>query len=188
LHRLFQICFENGVVPQAWLDSTIQPIYKGKGNKHDPNNYRGITLQSCIAKAFTKIINIRLGDYLERKNLLHDEQNGFRKNRCCQDQISTLYFIIENRRLSKEDTFACFVDFKKAFDSVPRDILWKKLSKIGVNNKILNSIKALYKNIQCSVRINNDLTPPFPMTNGVKQGAHCHPPYSIYSSMISLTI
>ena len=174
-HRLFQICFENGVVPQAWLDSTIQPIYEGKGNKHDPNNYRGITLQSCIAKAFAKIINIRLGDYLERKNLLHDEQNGLRKNRCCQDQISTLYFIIENRKLSKEDTFACFVDFKKAFDSVPRDILWKKLSKIGVNNKILNSIKALYKNIQCSVRINNDLTPPFPMTNGVKQGCPLSP-------------
>jgi len=49
------------------------------------------------------------------------------------------------------------------------------LSKIGVNNKILNSIKALYKNIQCSVRINNDLTPPFPMTNGVKQGCPLSP-------------
>jgi len=61
--------FENGVVPQAWLDRTIQRIYKGKGNKNDPNSYRGITLQSCIAKAFAKIINIRLSDYLERKNL-----------------------------------------------------------------------------------------------------------------------
>ena len=60
--------------------------------------------------------------------------------------VSTLYFIIENRKLSKEDTFAVFVDFKKAFDSVPRDILWKRLSKII--DKILNSIKALYKNIQ----------------------------------------
>ena len=170
LHRLFQNCFENDVVPQAWLDSTIQSIYKGKGNKHHPNSYRRITLQSWIAKAFTKIINIRLGNYLESKNLLHDEQNGFCESRSCQEQISTLYIIIENWKLSKEDTFACFVDFKKAFDSVPKDILWKTMSKISINNKILNSIKALYKNIQCSVRINNHLTPPFPMTNGITQG------------------
>ena len=65
LHRLFQNCFENGVNPQAWLDSTIQPIFKGKGNKQDPNNNGGIKLQSCIAMAFAKIINIRLGDCLE---------------------------------------------------------------------------------------------------------------------------
>ena len=72
LHRLFQKCFETGIVPPAWLNSTIQPIYKGKGDKNDPNNYRGITLQSCIAKAFAKIINSRLSNYLESNSLLHD--------------------------------------------------------------------------------------------------------------------
>ena len=121
LHKLFQRCFETGTVPPAWLSSIIQPIYKGKGNKHDPNNYRKITLQSCVAKVFAKIINNRLCNHLESNNLLCEEQNGFRKGRSCQDHISSLYFLIENRKLSKHDTYACFVDFKKAFDSVPRD-------------------------------------------------------------------
>ena len=143
MHILFQNCFENDVVPQGWLDSTVQSVYKGEGNKHHPNSYRQITLQSCIAKAFEKIINIRLDNYSESKNLLHDEQNGFRESRSCQEQISILYFIIDNWKLTKEDTFASFVDFKKAFDFVPKDILWKTFSKIDINNKILNSIKAL---------------------------------------------
>ena len=113
LHKLFQRCFETGTVPPAWLNSIIQPIYKGKGNEHDPKNYRGITMQSCVAKVFAKIINNRLCNYLESKNLLHEEQNGFRKGCSCQDHISSLYFLIENRKLSKQDTYACFVDFKR---------------------------------------------------------------------------
>ena len=155
LHKLFQRCFETGTVPPAWLNSIIQPIYKGKGNKHDPNNYRGIKLQSCVAKAFAKIINNRLCNYLESKNLLHEEQNGFCKDRSCEDHISSLYFLIENRKLSKQDTYACFVDFTKAFDSVPRDLLWKKLLKAGINSNILTSIKALYRNTNSVVKVNN---------------------------------
>ncbi|MDA8002146.1 MAG: hypothetical protein MPL62_12780 [Alphaproteobacteria bacterium] len=49
LQNLYQTCFKNGVVPQSWLYSTIQPIFKGSGSRQDPNNYRGITLQSCVA-------------------------------------------------------------------------------------------------------------------------------------------
>ena len=175
LHRLFQKCFETGIVPPAWLNSTIQPIYKGKGDKNDPNNYRGITLQSCIAKAFAKIINNRLSNYLESNSLLHDEQNGFRKGRCCQDHISSLYFIIENRKLSKQDTYACFVDFRKAFDSVPRELLWNKLLHIGINNNIHASIKALYTNTRSSIKIDNNLSSPIIIKRGVKQGCPLSP-------------
>ena len=176
LHKLFQKCFETGIVPPAWLNSTIQPIYKGKGDKNDPNNYRGITLQSCIAKAFAKINNNRLSNYLESNSLLHDEQNGFRKGRCCQDHISSLYFIIENtRKLSKQDTYAYFVDFRKAFNSVPRELLWSKLSYLGINNIIHASIKALYTNTRSSIKIDNNLSSPIFIKRGVKQGCPLSP-------------
>ena len=175
LHKLFQRCFETGIVPPAWLNSILQPVFKGKGSKHDPSNYRGITLQSCIAKAFAKVVNNRLGHYLESNNLLHEEQNGFRKGRSCQDHISSLYFIIENRMLKKQDTYACFVDFKKAFDSVPRDLLWKKLLQTGINSKIHNAIKALYTNTSCTIKVNNCLSVPIPFERGVKQGCPLSP-------------
>ena len=137
--------------PPAWLNSILQPIYKGKGNKHNPNYYKGITVQSCIAKAFAKVINNGLGKYIESNNLLHKEQNGFHKGRSCQDHISSLYFIIEKRLMKKQDTYTCFVDFRKAFNSVPRDLLWKKLLQVGINNNVLNAIK-----------VNNNLSLPIP--------------------------
>ena len=132
-------------------------------------------MQSCVAKAFAKIINNRLCNHLETNNLLCEEQNGFRKGRSCQDHISSLYFLIENRKLSKHDTYTCFVDFKKAFDSVSRDMLWKKLLKAGINSNILSSIKALYRNANSVIKINNDLSSPIMINCGVKQGCLLSP-------------
>ena len=135
-------------------------------------------MQSCVAKAFAKIINNRLCNYLESENLLHEEQNGFckglREGHSCQDHISSLYFLIKNRKLSRQDTYACFADFKKAFDSVPRDLLWKKLLKSGINN-IFTSIKALYTNTSSAIKVNNDLSSPIIIHLGVKQGCPLSP-------------
>ena len=181
LHNLFQACFSTGTVPHAWLGSIIQPIYKGSGNKLDPNNYRGITLQSCVAKAFCKVLNNRLSLYLETNNVLHEEQNGFRKQRNCQDQIFSLYCLIENRKLDKLDTYACFVDFRKAFDSIPRDRLWQKMARNGINDQMLHCIKALYTNTYSRIKINNELTGPLKIDRGVKQGCTLSPTlFNIY--------
>ena len=125
-------------------------------------------MQSCVAKAFAKIINNRLCNHLESNNLLCEEQNGLCKGHSCQDYISSLYFLIENRKLNKHDTYACFVDFKKAFDSVPRDLLWKKLLKAGINSNVLSSIKALHRNANSVIKVNNDLSSPILINRGVK--------------------
>ena len=61
--------------------------------------------------------------YLETNNILHDEQNGFRGKRSCIDHIFTLTSVIRNKMQSNADVFACFVDFRKAFDFVNRDML-----------------------------------------------------------------
>ena len=59
--------------------------------------------------------------------ILSEEQHGFRSDRSCQDCIFSLPPLIENRQLEGTDTFACFIDFKKTFDCVNRDLLWKKM-------------------------------------------------------------
>ena len=89
LQVLYHACFSSGTVPQSRLHSTIQPIFTGTGSRHDPNNFRGITLQSCVAKAFCKILNNRISEYLQ-VNIIHDKQNRFCKTRSCQDHISSI--------------------------------------------------------------------------------------------------
>ena len=113
--------------------------------------------------------------------ILCEEQCGFRKKRSCQDHIFTLFNILENRKLCKKDTYTCFVDFKKAFDSIPRDKLWHKLKRIEVNGHFLNIIQRLYSKTQYSVYLENASTDWFTVNSGVKQGCTLSPTlFNIY--------
>ena len=87
----------------------------------------------CVAKIYSSILTRRLQSYLEKNNLLVEEQNGFRASRSCTDHIFVLCTILRNRKVLGMDTFLAFIDFKKAFDSVDRTMLLYKLSKIGIN-------------------------------------------------------
>ena len=88
-----------------------------KNYKNDPRiplNYKGISLISTVCKLYNNILNKRLISYLDSNNIIEDEQNGFRKDRACENHIHTLTPIIRNRKTSNLSTFACFVDMAKA--------------------------------------------------------------------------
>ena len=70
---------------------------------------------------------------------------------------------------------SCSVDFHKAFDSIPRDILFTKLVKIGVSGTFFNNVKTLYENDICQVKVGNNLTKTFLANQGVKQGCILSP-------------
>ena len=93
--KLFNIVFMTGIVPEEWSQGIISPIYKNKGDRTDPDNYRGITILSCFGKLFTAVLNARLNKYLEDSNLLCEEQAGFRKNYSTTDHIFNLKCLID---------------------------------------------------------------------------------------------
>ena len=68
-------------------------------------------------------------------------QAGFRKGYSTSDNIYVLKNIIDLFRFKKKKLFCCFVDYKKAFDSIWREALWYKLTKLGIQGKILNVIE-----------------------------------------------
>ena len=182
LFKIYSFCFENGVIPESWLQGIINPIYKA-GSVNDPLNYRGITLINVIGKCYSIILNKRLCKWLDENNVLNDEQNGFRRARSCLDHMYVLYTVTKNRILLKRCTFACFIDAKKAFDRVPHNCLWYKLHNIGIQGKIMSAIKAMYNAeiLSCSVRVNEFITDKFPIKSGVKQGDPMSPTlFSIY--------
>ena len=73
LTKLFNIVFTSGFISDSWSQGIISPIYKNKGDKSSPDNYRGTTLLSCFGKLFTSILNNRLNNYLENMNILAEE-------------------------------------------------------------------------------------------------------------------
>jgi hypothetical protein len=181
LLKIISYCFKYGIVPSEWQKGTILPLYK-EGDKSDPSNYRGITLLNSCCKIYCDVLNTRLTKYLETTNKLRDEQNGFRPNRSCQDHIYSLYSIIKSRLSQKLNTYACFVDARKAFDRVNRECLWYKLQCIGVTGKMYSAIKSLYSDVTCYVKLNGThITKPFNVFQGVKQGCKLSPAlFSIY--------
>ena len=134
LHKFFNLVFDYSIVPSLWLKSLILPIPKsGSDDPCDPMNYRGISLICCTAKIYGCILNKRLLTYLDANQLLVEEQNGFRGQRSCNEHIFSLFSILRNRLNTGQDTFAAFIELRKAFDSVKRNFLLCKICNNGTN-------------------------------------------------------
>ena len=173
--KLFNLILENGIVPSDWVKGNIIPIYKNKGNKNEPNNYRPITLLSCIGKLFTSIINSRLTIFLEENRILNETQSGFRKEYSTIDNIMVLHSLIEYFKSQKRKLFCCFVDFTKAFDNIWRVGLWQKLLKHGIEGKIFKVITNMYNGIKSCITINGASSGYFTCEKGVRQGENLSP-------------
>jgi hypothetical protein len=100
-------------LPQLWKESIIVPIYK-KGDKTDCNNYQRISLLSTAYKILSNILLARLTPYVSE--VIGDHQCGFRHNRSTMDQIFYIQQILEM-------VHQLFIDFKKAYDSIKREVL-----------------------------------------------------------------
>ena len=181
LHKLFNICFKTGLSPSDWLKSDLKPLFKG-GNKdpRTPLDHRPICIMSCIAKVYSHVLNTRLQRHLETNNLLSDTQNGFRAGRSCIDHIFSLVTILRNRKLKGEQTFLCFVDFRRAFDSVNHVLLFHALSsQFNIVGPFYFSLLSLYRDPQTRVILtspnSSDKTDYFKCPLGVKQGDSLSP-------------
>ena len=124
--KYFNVVLDTGFVPEDWCIGVIIPIYKNKGASDNPDNYRGITLLSCVGKLFTALLNKRLTCYLDCVGGIGDEQAGFRQDYSTVDHVFTLYSIIEMYLSQGKRLYCAFIDYKKAFDMVNRSYLWKK--------------------------------------------------------------
>ena len=175
LIMLFNKVFTKNSKIDQWSPSLIVPIFKS-GVKMDPNNYRGISILSCLGKLFTSILNQRLLQYVIENNILSKEQLGFIAGNRTSDAHIILNNLLElycHKRGKK--IFSCFVDFSKAFDSIPWNTLFLKLTKLGISRKFFNILKTIYKNDSCQVKLDDGLTKLFYANQGVKQGCILSP-------------
>ena len=150
-------------------------MYKNKGDPTKPDNYRPITLLSCLGKVFTCILNHRLETFGNEINLLKENQAGFRKSYSTLDHVLTLQFLSNILLQRKKKLFCAFVDFKQAFDTVWRTGLWTKMQTNGINGKCFQYIQNMYKGIKSMVKINGMSSEFFNCNIGVRQGENLSP-------------
>ena len=140
--HLVNLSLLNGLVPIELKTSRTVPVFK-EGIKSDFGNYRPISLISAFGKLLEKIVASQFTFYLENNKLLYKHQYGFRKLHDCQQP---LIFFTEKVRASLETQNKCFslatfIDMRKAFDTIPFDLLLKKLEFYGVHDYSLDWFK-----------------------------------------------
>lgn len=160
------------VGPESWKVIDIVPIYK-KGDEGVCDNYRPISIIDMFSKACGNLLKDRVSDVVEGKLL--EAQAGFRENRSCQDMIFTLRLLRGYSKEVRQTIYGCFVDLRKAYDSVDRETLWKVLERYGVKGDLLEMIKLLYRDLRASIRVGEGRTEEFSLLAGVKQGCVLSP-------------
>ena len=87
----------------------------------------------------------------------------------------TIIFIIEKVWEKKEEAFCYFVDFKKAFDTVPRDKLWHKMEELAVPIHLRAVVHRLYEEVKFKIKTLDGISKSFRSDIGVKQGCPLFP-------------
>ena len=140
------------------------PIHK-RDDKKKCINLKGISLLSLPGKVYEKCLEKRYNEIVESQ--LPDAQCGFHPGRSTMDQIFALQQVFEKSWKYAKEVYTCFVDFGKAYDSVPRDKLWAVLLEYDVRGQLLAAIKSLYKQSEVCVRVNGMKTKPFSVSVGL---------------------
>jgi len=121
----------------------IHAFYKG-GDCSQFDSYRGITVGPVLAKVFAMILESCMSQWAKTNDLRTKGQASFRKDFRTIDNLFILCTLIEQARFQKKKLYTCFVDFKKTFDTVPRDLLWQVLEGLGISGRILECLCSMY--------------------------------------------
>jgi hypothetical protein len=175
IQKLFNIIICSGDYPKIWGSGNITSLFKG-GDPDNTNNYRGITITSSLGKLFNRILNNRLESFRSNENLTIKEQIAYEKGKRTTDHLFTLQTLLEKYNFNKKNMYACFIDMRKAFDTVIHESVLLKLLKNNVTGNFYKLIKAMYENVQLSVKINaTERTEYFQSEVGIRQGDNLSP-------------
>ena len=167
---LLNLSLQSGKVPSDMKIAKVIPVFK-KGDRLCVNNYRPISLLTCLSKILEKIVYSRTMTFLQKHNIISDSQFGFREKHNTTHAILNL---INNVSLSIEEschTIGLFLDFSKAFDTINHNILLHKLAHYGIRGKALEWYRSYLGNRKQFVSVNGHESSTAPVTCGVPQGS-----------------
>lgn len=162
-------------IPTSWKIARTILLYK----KNDPSiisNWRPIT----IANTDYRIVMTHLARCMQHLNnttaFISKQQRGFVNGiNGCAGHIFALQELMMHAQRTKQDFYACTVDFKNAFCSVPHTLIQKKLEEFGFDEEICAIMRDNYKDTKTVLQINGDTSNPIPIRKGVKQGCPISP-------------
>ena len=172
LHRLILRAWDTGKAPLEWKRARIVLLHKG-GSLALLDNYRGISLLDVCGKVYTKLLHLRLRDAMDAN--LSECQMGFRSQRSCTDATWVAAHLTTWSKEHNTPLYICFVDLKKAYDSVNRRALWFALLRQGVPPKLVDLLEDLHSGSTATIKAFGAESRAFGIHGGVRQGCNIAP-------------
>ena len=170
LTHLINKSIHQGIFPDDLKIAKVFPVYKS-GDKSDISNYRPISVLSFFSKVFEKIMYNHVIDFINTNNLLSKQQFGFRKHHSTNHAVITLIDQISAALDCGKAVVGCYIDLKKAFDTVNHRILIEKMQRYGIRGHILDWFKSYLNNRKQFTHINHTNSDLNSISCGVPQGS-----------------
>ena len=170
---LFNLSLQTEKLPSIWKTGDIIPIFKNKGSRNCASNYRPVSLTSILCKVMEKIVRRKISEHLEDIKFLVQGQHGFREGRSTLTNLLEFYDCVSNILQERNGWADCvYLDFQKAFDSVPHGRLLAKIEKqAGISGKVLSWIGDFLRDRKQRVKVRGAVSDLGPVTSGVPQGS-----------------
>jgi hypothetical protein len=171
LTALLNMICKLGVFPSQWKCARGVALYKGKGDRSDPGNYRLLSITSIVARTLERVVKTRLWQRIGRH--IASEQAGFRTQHSTTDNVfrtlRAIYAALDNKGT---ETLPCiFLDIAKAFDTVHHPSLLLKLHRLGVDDELWWFVRAFLSNRRCAIWGDGVTSAWFDVPCGVPQGS-----------------
>ena len=170
LSIIFQKSLDESLLPEEWLIGEISPIYKNKGAKSDPSNYRPVSLTALVCKNIEDIIREEIIEFFNSINYISPVQYAFVKGRSCVSQVITVLDDWTKTLDEGGNIDVIYTDFKKAYDSVAHQRLLKKVENAGIKGKVLKWIEAFLTNRKQRVKLSDTKSKWANVLSGIPQG------------------
>ena len=186
LSLLFNIIIIHGHIPIGLMDTLLVPLVKDKnGVLSDKDNYRPLAITCIISKVLEVLILNRFKDYFKTS----DNQFGFKESLSTDMCIFTLKQVCDYYVKNGSPVYICFLDASKAFDKINHWTLFRKLFDRNIPAIIVRILYVWYSSQQFYVKWNGNLSEPFLVSNGVRQGGILSPYlFNLYIDDLSIML
>ena len=167
---IYKKSLDESELPRQWKDAEITPIYK-KEQRNLPKNYRPVSLTSIICKILEKLIVEEIINHIKTNKLHCEQQHGFTSNKSTVTNLLETLNVITEAQMHGIPVDILFLDYQKAFDTVPHKRLIKQVESFGITGKALEWIKSFLSDRRQRVRVNSSTSTWKPVVSGIPQGS-----------------